>query len=133
MCSSCDIQIDGVWSRLHINQTYVTPDEKRGTIFRKTSIDDKTLKISPQNIFIKRFAFSAVLHYLRKNRHDHTNPCRIGSNKDPAFSSPLCLVAREKNNNVMCINYILSVLDTLKIVDINGSRPNTAWVLRCSE
>lgn len=133
MCSSCDVHIDEVWSHLHKNQNFVTPDATKGVPFTITSIDAKAIKISPQNVLVTRGAFSAALHYLRTNRHDHTNPCKIGSNKDPALAGPLCLVARAQNNNVMCINYILPVLAKLNIVDINSNRPNTVWILRCSK
>ncbi len=133
MCSSCDVQIDGVWSHLHEDQHYKTPDDTKGVPFIITSVESQAIKISPQNVLVTRGAFSAALHYLRSNRHDHANPCKVRSNKDPALAGPLCLVARAQNNNVMCINYILPILAKLNIVDINSNRPNTVWVLRCSK
>ncbi len=133
MCNSCEIQIDGVWSHLHINQSFVTPDETKGVPFTITSIAAKAIKISPQNVVVTRGAFAAALHYLRANRHDHTNHLKIGSNKDPALAGPLCKVARAQNSNVMCINYILPILAKHNIVDINPNRPNTVWIVRCSK
>jgi len=132
MCDSCDVQIDGVWSCLRVNEAYVTPDAVRGVPFTITAVGTHAIQISPQSVSVTRSAFSAALHYLRANRHDHAHPCRIGSNKDPALAGPLCSEARAQNSNVMCINYILPILAALNIVGIGSNEPNTVWVLRCS-
>ena len=132
MCLSCDVHIRGVWTQLAVGQRYTTPDAVRGVPFAISNIGAQAVGVRPQNISLRRQAFSAALHYLRTHRHDQAHPCAIRSSDDPAAAGPLCLAARVQNNNTRCINYILPILRGLEIVGIGRKRPNTVWIIRCS-
>jgi hypothetical protein len=132
MCSSCDVQIDGVWTHLAVGQSYTTPDAIAGVPFTISRLAANSIQISPQGVTVTREAFSDALHYLRANRHDQHNPCEIRSSDDPVLAGSLCSAARSRNANVRCINYVLPVLAALSIVGTGSARPNTAWVTRCS-
>lgn len=129
MCQSCTIHIDGVWQHINPYQPFRTPDNLHNAAYEISVKGDDKIHISPQNINIKREAFIKTLHYLRKNHNYSSNPCEIRSNNNPDLAGPLCIASRAANNNVRCINYILPILKSLNIVGLEGSRPNTTWLV----
>lgn len=133
MCKSCDLLIDGVWKNLSEQQTFQTPDEAKGISFVVATVNASGIKINPQNIWITKKAFSATIHYLKKNRRDRDHPIHIKSSNDPTMAGPLCTISRGKNNGVRCINYILPIFHKFRIVGIDSTRPNKTWVIRCDQ
>ena len=133
MCLSCDLLIDGVWKNLSAQQIFQTPDGARGISYTIATVDSSGINISPQNIRINKKAFSATIHYLKRKRHDRDHPIRIQSSNDPTMAGPLCTISRNKNNGVRCINYILPILNNLRIVGVDSRRPNKTWIIRCDE
>lgn len=129
MCNICEQQIEDVWSFMAIGQNFRTPDLQRGNNFHIANVEDNRIAIMPQNVSIYRDAFKRAIHYLRAHEYYADNPCEIRSNNDSNLSGPLCKESREGNENVRCINYILPILRTCGIVEIDGRRPNKTWLL----
>ncbi len=128
MCQSCQVHVDGVWQHLLIGNAFRTPDADRGKPFTIADVQARLIRIDPQRISISRTAFAAVLHYLRTNQHSSAaRRCEIRSSNDPQLAGPLCQAARAGNADVRCINYILPILQSLGIVEVDSSRPNSTW------
>ena len=128
MCQSCEVHIDGVWQHLRVGAAFCTPDSVWGKRFTVADVNAGSIRIDPQGISISRAAFAAVLHYLRTNHHDSAaRRCQIKSSNNPQTAGPLCKAARAANADVRCINYILPILQSLGIVEIDSSRPNSTW------
>jgi hypothetical protein len=110
-----------------------TPDDSSGKNFSISSINNDTVEIKTSGgtkIKINRPAFVGVLRYLLENNHILQNPCSVGSNKDISKAGPLCRVARNANGvNIMIINYLLPLLAEMGLVAIDGTNPNSTWVL----
>lgn len=130
MCQVCENIINEVWKKISVGQRFRTPDLYKGADFTIKSKDKSSINIFPQNISISKAAFLKTIHYLRIENHDIDNPCEIRSSNDRKISGPLCVTARDENNNVRCINYILPILQKNVIVGINPIRPNTTWLLK---
>ena len=129
MPNVCERKIDEVWSNLRPAQTFSTPDSLKGVNFSINHINNDHLTIIPQNIKISKDAFTSTLHYLNDNTHNENKSCEIRSSNDPENAGPLCRIARQANNNVRCINYILPILAEYEIVGIDFKRPNKTWLL----
>jgi hypothetical protein len=130
MCISCAIHIEDIWLELKLGrQDYRTPDHNVGEVFSITEVNEKNIHIKPQNITISKESFISALHYLRANHHGRANPCEIKSSNDREHAGPLCRAARDKNNDVRCINYILPILRNYGLVGISGNQPNSTWLV----
>jgi hypothetical protein len=129
MCQFCENIVSDLWKKLQISQQFRTPDLYKGKDFKIEEKSNIQIKIQPQNIVIRREAFSAAIHYLRENNHNMKTPCEIRSSNSAKLSGPLCKAARLQNNNVRCINYILPIFQKNVIAGVNPVRPNTTWLL----
>ncbi len=129
MCRSCVTIIDGVWNSLAKNQMFKTPDEIQGVMFTISEVRAEDIRITPQNIIIKRQAFLEAIHYLKTNHHDKDHSINIQSSNNPNMSGHLCTVTREKNEGARCINYILPILSKHNLVGIKSTRPNKTWII----
>ncbi len=129
MCLSCEIHIEGVWLHISVGLQFQTPDDLTPANFRISQVESEKIKIEPQGISITREAFVAALHHLRSNYHYSNNPVEIRSNNDRTLAGPLCVASRDGNHNTRCINYILPVLRSLGIVQVDGTRPNRTWLI----
>lgn len=129
MCQFCENIVSDLWRKLQIGQQFRTPDLHKGKDFIIESKRDDQIKITPQNIGISRQAFSAVIHYLRQNNHYMNSPCEIRASNNLKLAGPLCRAAREVNNNIRCITYILPILQKNVIAGVNPVRPNATWLL----
>ena len=132
MCMSCNIDVDHVWLQLLPGQKFKTPDNKKGSPFDVQSVDSGIIKIRTKRrtvVTISRQAFENALHHLRINSHYKDNPCEIRSNNDRELAGPLCVASRDVNRNVRCINYILPVLASHGIVEMDGKQPNKTWLV----
>jgi hypothetical protein len=130
LCDFCCKATDAVWRNIAVGHRYRTPDLYKGKDF---TIEEKTqerLMISPQKVSVSKSAIAATIHYLRSNQHDMDSPCEIRSSNDKATAGPLCCAAREENDGVRCINYVLPILQENAVVGINPARPNTTWLLK---
>jgi len=125
--------LDNRWHTLEVGLELTTPDNTSGSPFSIGLINHDMVEILTNggtSIEINRQAFISALEYLACNQHLENNPCRIGSNKDIQQAGPLCVAVRNANGvNVMIINYLLSLLSRMNLVEINGNRPNTTWLL----
>ena len=121
------------WNTLSVGLNLATPDNSTGSQFSISSVNDERIEITTSGgttIGINRESLISSLEYLLSNLHLANKLCAIGSNKDINNAGPLCLVARNANNeNRMVINYILPILAHMKLVTIDGTRPNSTWVL----
>ena len=129
MCSSCAIKIEDIWLDFRQDQDYRTPDYNVGEIFTISLINENEIRIAPQDISISKESFINALHYLRANQHFINSPCEIRSNNNRNQAGPLCIAARDSNNNVRCINYIVPILRNFGLVGISGNQPNSTWLL----
>lgn len=129
MCRQCDEQIDIIWEKLAVGQSYETPDQRRSASFQIIRIETDKMCITPQNISINKDAFKATLHFLLANNHGQLSPCEIRSNNRLENAGPLCRASRSSNGGVRCINYILPVLKCFGIVKIDSCRPNKVYYL----
>ena len=129
MCTSCVVRIEDIWLDLREGQDYRTPDHNVGEVFTISEVNENEICITPQAITISKASFINVLHYLRTNRHFSNNHCEIRSNNDRNQAGPLCIVARDVNNNVRCINYIVPILRNYGLVGISGNQPNSTWLI----
>jgi len=125
----CEKIVSDLWKKLQVSQQFRTPDLYKGKDFKIEAKSDTQIKIQPQKIVVSREAFSAAIHYLRENNHYMKTPCEIRSSNSAELSGPLCKAARQNNNNVRCINYILPIFQKNVIVGVNPVRPNTTWLL----
>lgn len=130
MCDLCRIRIDKIWKKLATDQRFNTPSE-RANFYINNIAHNRVIIITENNtrINIQKEAFAATLNYLISNGHNIENPCEIRSNNDPQLAGPLCTAARQENNNIRCINYILPILAQYQMVGIDGTRPNKTWFL----
>ena len=132
MCMSCRIDIDDVWLNLSPGQAFKTPDNMKGSHFSVQSTGSEIIMIRTKRggeVPISRQAFENTLHYLRSHNHYLDNPCEIRSNNDRELAGPLCVVSRDGNGNIRCINYILPILESFGIVVTDGKRPNKTWLV----
>ncbi|MFH0974850.1 MAG: hypothetical protein V1874_03610 [Spirochaetota bacterium] len=129
MCEHCQNIIEKVWSKLEEGRQFRTPDLYKGKNFFIKEKYNQKITITPQNISITKESFSSTLHYLFQNDHYFKNQCEIRSSNSEKAAGPLCLVSRDKNSNVRCINYILPILQNYQIVDIYQKRPNKTWLV----
>jgi hypothetical protein len=130
MCQICEKIINEVWQKISVGQRFKTPDLYKGADFTIQTKNKSSISIVPQKISISRAAFLNTIHYLRTENHDINSPCEIRSSNDRKNAGPLCVTARDENNNVRCINYILPILQKNIIVGINPVRPNKTWLLK---
>lgn len=130
MCDFCIKTTDAVWRSITVGQRYRTPDLYKGKDFSIEQKGHERLKISPQAVSVSKSAIEATIHYLRSHQHDMDSPCEIRSSNDKTTAGPLCCIAREENDGVRCINYILPILQKNAIAGINPVRPNSTWLLK---
>jgi hypothetical protein len=125
--------LDNSWEKLHTGDNFVTPDNIKGSPFSIEAIDNNSVVITTNGgapININRQAFIAVVRYLIDNLHSEQNPCAIGSNKTIEDAGPLCVTARNANeSSTMIINYLLPLLSSMGLVNIDGNRPNKTWLI----
>jgi hypothetical protein len=129
---SCRIDADEIWPELASGQKFRTPDKRRGVDFQVASIAPEHMRIRTIGstfVPIHRQAFENAIHYLKTSNHYSDNPCAIRSNNDRELAGPLCVASRDGNHNVRCINYILPILESFRIVGIDGKRPNKTWLV----
>lgn len=121
------------WESLNIGLELETPDNATGSLYSISSINTESMEITTSGgtaIVINRESLVSTLEYLLTNLHLANKPCAVGSNKDINNAGPLCLAARNANGeNRMVINYILPILSHLGLLQIDGTRPNSVWVL----
>lgn len=129
MCDRCDRIINKMWPKLETGKRYRTPDLYKGKDFYIEEKTSRGLKIVPQNISVTKEAFLSALHYLIQNEHNFRNQCEIRSSNSRKTAGPLCLISRDENSNVRCINYILPILQGFQIVGIDPVRPNRTWLI----
>lgn len=130
LCDFCKNIVDDLWRNIAVGQMFKTPDLYIGKDFKIEEKNPDLLRILPQRVLLSKSAFTATIHFLRLNQHDKDSPCEIRSSNDKATAGPLCLAARNENEGVRCINYILPILQKNVVVGINPVRPNTTWLLR---
>lgn len=130
MCQLCERIVSAAWQEIAEGQRYRTPDLYKGADFTIQTKETNNIKIAPQNISITKGALIKTIHYLRSNNHDIDKPCEIRSSNNRTTAGPLCIAARDKNNNIRCINYILPILQKNVVVGIDPVRPNTTWLLK---
>jgi len=125
--------LDQRWSVLQIGLGLVTPDIASGSRFSLTSVNNNSVEITTNggtSITINRQAFFAALDYLVQNQHTANNPCQIGSNMNIGQAGPLCVATRNANGvNIMISSYTIPLLAAMNLVDIDGNRPNTTWLI----
>ena len=129
MCQICENRVNGVWESLKVGQSFRTPDLYKGANFSIKEKFSNKIKISPQNVSISKKSFSSTIHFLLENKHSFNNPCEVRSSNDRSSAGPLCIVSRDQNSNVRCINYILPILQENRLVGIDQGRPNKTWLL----
>lgn len=94
-----------------------------GTQSRQTASDKVPVNITKE-------AFIATLDYLVSHSHvDDTKRCKISASNKPEEASPLCRASRAQNHNVRCITYILPILQYFNLVEVDGNRLNTTWLI----
>lgn len=130
MCDFCRMITEAVWRNVAVGHRFRTPDLYKGKDFAIQEITKEKLIISSQNISVSKSAFIAAIHFLKSNDNDIDSPCEIRSSNDRAAAGPLCLAARNENDGVRCINYVLPILQKNAVVGINPVRPNTTWLLK---
>lgn len=128
MMQESENEINRIWGNLSSGDTFRTPDDSKGVAFFIARIEPDRIFIRPQGVSIYRNAFVAALDYLRANNNDVKNKCEIRSNNDSEKAGPLCQASRKENKNTRCINYIIPILETYRIVDCSGDRPNKVWL-----
>jgi len=130
MCDYCDKKVASFWDNLKEGQYFLTPDIMSPAEFFIDSVSESEISIKPQKIEISKIAFSAVIHYLKEHEHYEGRPCEIRSSSGPKRSGPLCNATKRVNKyHRRCVNYILPILKKYSIVEINGRRPNTTWLV----
>lgn len=129
MCERCKKIIDKIWPKMQTGRRYRTPDLYKGKDFFIEEKSNQKIKIKPQNVSITKESFLASLHYLIQNEHHFENQCEIRSSNSREEAGALCLVSRDENSNVRCINYILPILQNFQIVGIDPVRPNKTWLI----
>lgn len=121
------------WDSLVVGLDLSTPDNSSGSPFRISSINDENIEITTNGgtaIIINCGALISTLEYLLSNLHIVSKPCAVGSDKVINNAGPLCLAARNANNeNRMVISYVLPILSHMGLVETDGTRPNRVWVL----
>lgn len=126
--------INNLWIKLKINDSFRTPDNQNGKQFRIKTRGTHHIVITTNDgngsdVKITQDAFITTLDYLVTHKHRENNKCEIDSNNNPRLSGPLCTTSRQENNNIRCINYILPILKKFNLVDIDGRRKNTTWLI----
>jgi hypothetical protein len=107
-----------------------TPDNIKGSPFSIQAVHHPSITITLKSgnlLPIQYDAFFAAMLYLVRNGHSIQSPLPIESNNDPALAGPLCLISRQQNDNVRCINYIIPILANFGYVGFAGQRPNMCW------
>jgi hypothetical protein len=121
--------VNRIWRSFKQGDIYTTPDRLKGVAFTISLIEHDRIHILPQNLIIHRNAFVATIEYLQQNNHTSGKRCEIRSNNDRIKAGPLCQASRKENYNIRCINYIVPILNKFGVVDCDGNRPNTVWLM----
>ena len=119
-----------LFNNLPKHQGFSTPDNACGSSYAINSIEVDSISIRTKGCSIVNIsidAFIQAVFFLISNNHNVSNKIEIASSNSPSHAGPLCVATRGANNNVRCINYILPILKSIGIVDIDGTQPNKCW------
>lgn len=125
-----EIIINSIWDSIKNIKEIKTPSGKR--CFYISTVSDNLISINTENkgkVGIQKTSFVAVMDYLISNKHTNKIRCKIKSSNTRENSGPLCLAARDANNDVRSITYIVPILATLNVLGMDGGKPNTTWLL----
>jgi hypothetical protein len=125
--------LDARWQMIQPGLNLSTPDSASGSPFSISAVNNVAVNISTAGgtpITLHRHAFVETLRYLLFNQYTDKNRCQIASNKHINQAGPLCVVARNANGaNIMIISYLLPILTHMNLVNTDGNRPNTTWLV----
>lgn len=124
--------VDQAWGRIECGR-YRTPDGINGKFYTVINVSEARVTIMTNGgnaINMNRASFVAAIGLLIDNNHYINNPCVIGANKTIELAGPLCVATRTANDNTRMISsYIIPILRHIGLVDINGGRPNSTWLV----
>jgi len=129
-----DAALNDRWGAVAVGQQFLTPDDASGKTFTVTSVSGTAITVATGGgtpIALNRAAFAAAIGHLLQHRHvGPQSRCNIESNKDIGRAGPLCVAARNANGvNVMVITYVLPLLAHMGLVEVDGDRPNSVWLV----
>lgn len=109
---------------------FIIRDVNAGAIAILTGTQNRQTAPDKAPVNITKAAFIAALDYLISHNHvDSTKRCEINARNSPDNAGDLCRASRAQNHNVRCINYILPILQYVSLVEIDGNRLNTTWLI----
>ncbi|MBU0603971.1 MAG: hypothetical protein KKD25_16405 [Gammaproteobacteria bacterium] len=127
--SRAEAAVSAIWHHIGDGQHYCGCRDAPGAGFEVRHDDDEqSVLVTPENIRISKKAFVAALQYLVEHDHDHHEPCPVRSNSHPLRAGPLCRATRDANANVRCIDYILPILASRRIVHLDDGPPARTWL-----